>query len=190
MIELERVRAFISIDVEDEDILRGLMGVQSALMKTGADLKLVRRENIHLTLRFLGEIPVILIDDIFKIMKSAACSPFEMEVRGLGAFPSKVRPRVIWAGVGDGSEDVEGIFRKLEFGLKRLGFKPEAQRFTAHITIARVKGRRNVGRLLSVFQEYGDVVFGRMKVKCIRLKKSILTPRGPIYTTLREVELS
>ena len=187
---MERIRSFISIDVEDEGVLRGLTGVQSALVKTGADLKLVKPENIHLTLRFLGEIPVVLVDEIFKVMQSAVRPPFEMEVKGLGAFPSVTRPRVIWAGVSDGAEAVVEIHRKIEAGLKRLGFRPEDKRFTAHITIARVKSRRNVERLLRVFQEYRNAVFGRMLVDCIRLKKSVLTPRGPIYTTLREVQLA
>lgn len=187
---MERIRTFISIDVEDENILRELEGVQSLLIKSGADLKLVRRENIHLTLRFLGEIPISIVNNVGRIMDKLNFSSFVMEVKGLGAFPKITRPNVIWVGVGEGHDEVVNIFNFLERELRKLGFRPETKSFHPHMTIARVRRRRNLERIIDVFNNYRNYVFGRMDVKSIRLKRSVLTPRGPIYSTLKEVFLA
>lgn len=186
---MERIRAFIAIDVEDEEILRELEGVQSLLVESGAELKLVRRENLHLTIRFLGEIPHFMVDKVGGIIEKLKFPQFTMELKGLGAFPKMTRPNVIWVGVSEGYNEVVSIFNFLEGELRRLGFKPESKAFHPHVTIARVKRRRNLERIVDVFRSYHNHVFGRMTVNCIRLKRSILSPRGPIYSTLKEISL-
>ncbi len=190
VITLERIRSFIAIDIEDNSILDKLSMVQNALARSGAKLKLVERENIHITIRFLGNIPLILIDDIAKIIESAKRPKFKIEIRGVGAFPSLNRPRVVWAGVGCGAEIIEEIHRKIEIGLKKLGFKSESEKFVPHITLARIKSGRNVSEIVRVLHDYRDAFFGEMLVEHIRLKKSTLTSRGPIYSTLREISLT
>ncbi len=186
---MERLRTFISIDIEDASILDRLVAVQEELSRSGADLKIVERRNIHLTIRFLGQIPSIMVDEVAKVMERARVPKFNIAIRGLGAFPGISRPRVIWAGVIDSSGSLVKIHKEIELGLRRLGFKRESEEFVPHITLARLKSRRNIERVVQVIRRYEDELFGEMVVKCIRLKRSILTPRGPIYSTLREVQL-
>ena len=187
---VERVRAFIAIDVEDPIVLSRLVSVRDLFVSTGVPMKPVERSNMHITLRFLGEIPVSLVDEIYGLMRELVFSVFEARVVGVGAFPSSVRPRVIWAGVREGGERIEEIYRFLEKGLRRLGFRPEREEFVPHITLARLKGRRNIERVVRLLEEYRDYEFGVFRVESIRLKQSILTRSGPIYRTLREVRAS
>ena len=93
---------------------------------------------------------------------------------------------MVWVGVKEGAEKLEEIFKGIERGLRRLGFRPEPKGFTPHITIARVKGGP-LHRLTKIIDQLRDVELGVMEVRCIRLKQSTLTPRGPIYSTLKEV---
>jgi len=183
------VRCFISVDVEDANLLDGVMEVISQLASTRAHIKPVERENIHLTLRFLGEIDPSLIDRIYRVLQSIAFKPFTMKIERLGAFPSISNPRVIWLGVSTGANELKNIHSQLERGLEDLGFKREREEFIPHITIARVKSSRNKALLVKKIMELQNVEIGEMVVDTIRLKQSILTPRGPIYKTLREVKV-
>jgi len=186
---MEKVRAFIAVDVEGELASR-LGRLAESLKSTGAQVKVVEEENFHITLRFLGNVPIDMIDEIEKIMKKAVedVEPHKIKLKGVGAFPNEARPRVIWVGV-EGDELLATIAQRLERELRRLGFKPETKGFTAHITLARVKGPRGRERLTEWIEKMRDVELGELEVKSIRLKKSTLTPRGPIYETMREVEL-
>ncbi|UXD21826.1 hypothetical protein IPA_08570 [Ignicoccus pacificus DSM 13166] len=186
---MEKVRAFIAVDIEGE--LAGKLGrLAESLKQTGADVKIVEVENFHITLRFLGNIPVDMIDEIEKVMQKAAQSGRRHKIRlkGVGAFPSPYRPRVIWVGV-EGDEVLAEMARILERELRKMGFRPETKGFTAHVTLARVKGPRGRERLTEWIESMKDIDLGEFEVTNIRLKKSTLTPRGPIYETLREVKL-
>ena len=183
----ERLRSFIAFDIEDKAIIERLSNAQMELVKTGADLKLVEPKNIHITIRFLGNISPGIVEKIFKAMENVNFKPFTVEIRGLGAFPSLRFPRVVWAGIKRGEEELKGIFEQLEPQLRKLGFQPDPKGFSPHITIARVKTGRNKAELAKTLKELAEKEFGVMIAKCLRLKKSTLTPRGPIYTTLKEV---
>jgi len=181
------IRSFFSFDIEDQTIIKRLTEVQGMLANTGADLKLVKPPNIHLTVRFLGDISPAMVDAIYEEMKQVSFAPFEVELRGLGAFPKLSYPRVVWAGIKKGAEELTDVFEQLEPRLRGLGFKPDNKGFSPHLTIARVRTGRNKAQLIKLIQELEDNEFGAVKAKCLRLKKSVLTPKGPIYTTLREV---
>jgi 2'-5' RNA ligase len=183
----EKIRSFIAFDIEDERIIRRFSEAQQTLVNTGADLKLVKPENIHVTMRFLGNITVPMVDAVYEAMQRVSFSPFEIEIRGLGAFPKLQYPRVIWAGIRKGEEQLEKIFNQLEPELRKLGFRPDPKGFSPHLTIARVKSGRNKAELIRCMKEFVDYEFGVVKAKYLRLKRSILTPKGPIYSTLREV---
>jgi len=157
------------------------------LVETGADLKLVKPKNIHMTMRFLGNITPPLIDLIYEAMQKVSFSPFDVEIRGLGAFPSLRYARVVWAGIRRGVEQLSDIFSQLEPELRKLGFKPDPKGFSPHLTLARVKSARNKAELIRCIKESADYEFGIVKAECLRLKRSVLTPKGPIYSTLKEV---
>ena len=181
------IRSFFAVDIEDEMIVRRLAEAQGMLANTGADLKLVKPQNIHLTVRFLGNISPPMVDAIYEEMKQVSFAPFEIELRGLGAFPRLSHPRVVWAGIRKGADQLVKIFGQLEPRLRGLGFKPDTKGFSPHLTIARVRTGRNKAQLIKLVRELEDYEFGAVKAECLKLKKSVLTPQGPIYTTLREV---
>jgi 2'-5' RNA ligase len=180
------VRCFVALEVEDSAILDALGRFQSGLMGTGADLKAVERENIHLTLRFLGDVDEGLLEDVKGRVSGLEFDPFPVELQGIGVFPSLKRPRVVWVGLTKGVEELTGIFNTLEPALVGMGFKPEGRGFRPHITLARVRSGRNRAQLVEeVLRSQGEG-FGEFEARHVRLKKSVLTPRGPVYTTLAE----
>jgi len=183
----ERLRTFISIDVEEKELLDEIERIQGALLASNARIKPVERENIHLTIRFLGVIPMTIVNEVINIMKRIKFAPFTMTIEHLGAFPERsTRPRVIWLGVTEGAEEVSKIHEQIERELRTIGFPKDRERFVPHITIARVK--RSNPKLIRVINEMRNIKVGSMSVKYIRLKKSILTSRGPIYETLFETK--
>jgi len=182
------LRCFISVDIEDPGLLDALEEAQRRLEATGADLKSVERENIHVTVRFLGEVREGLVGELRRLVAGTAFESFRAELRGLGVFPSFSRPRVAWAGIADGVEELTGIFRRLEGEIVGMGFRPEGRGFSPHITLARVRSGRNRERLAEEVRDRADELFGAFTAEHIRLKRSDLTPRGPIYTTVAESE--
>ena len=175
-LSFERVRSFIAVDVADGVILKRITDCQTELTRTGADLKSVEPENIHATLRFLGEVQVPLLDQVKSELAQVAFQLFLVELRGVGAFPNPRRPNVVWIGITKGGEELQGIFSSLEPRLRGLGFAADRKGFSPHITIGRVKSGRNREALYSGIMGMSDVEFGSMTVESIRLKKSTLTP--------------
>ncbi len=184
---VERIRSFISVDIEDPVIVGRLASIRDAFVATGAPMKPVEDQNLHITIRFLGEIPVTMIDEVYRVLASIEFKRFRVKLVGVGAFPSIARPRVIWVGVREGFDELRRIYEGIEKGLRRLGFRPEREEFVPHVTLARLKGSRNIDRVVKLLREYQDYEFGEIDVGVVRLKQSILTRSGPIYRTLREV---
>jgi len=183
----ELIRSFIAFDINSQSVLQRFAEAQGLLIKTGADLKLVEPKNIHITLRFLGDTSPSMIDSICESMKKVSFSAFDCEVRGLGVFPHLRYPRVVWAGIRKGTNELRSVFDQLEPNLRQLGFRPDSKGFSAHLTLARVRTGRNKGELIRCIQDSADFDFGVVKANCLRLKRSVLTPKGPVYSTLREV---
>ena len=183
----EMIRSFIAFDINNESVLRRFSEVQGTLLNTGADLKLVKPQNIHITMRFLGNISPSMVNSIHEEMKTLSFTSFDVEIKGLGAFPKLRYARVVWAGIRKGADELANIFNQLEPRLRGLGFRPDSKGFSPHLTIARVKTGRNKAELVRCVQDLTDYEFGVVRADCLRLKKSVLTPRGPIYSTLREV---
>jgi len=145
---------------------------------------------MHLTLRFLGEIPQTTVELVKEAMQGLRFSPFEAEFSGLGAFPSPSRMNVIWVGMTHGQEQLNEIFRQLEPKLRQIGLSPDDKGFSPHLTIARVKSAVNRAALADYVTSMREQDFGKMPVRAVRLKRSTLTPKGPIYTTIHEVAAS
>lgn len=182
----ESIRSFIAFDMDNESILKRITDVQNILAKTGADLKLVEPKNIHITLRFLGNITPPTVEKIFEEMKKIQFIPFDVKIQGIGAFPNVSYPRVVWTGITEGADQLRNIFSQLEPRLQSLGFTPDPRGFSPHLTIARVKSGKNKAELAKFITENANYEFGIVRAECLRLKKSDLTPKGPIYSTLKE----
>jgi len=183
----ETIRSFLAFDINNPSVLQKFKEAQDRLAQTGADLKLVEPQNIHVTLRFLGDISASMVDAIQEGMKKVDFPAFDCEVHGMGAFPDLRYARVVWAGIVKGSEELENVANQLESQLRQLGFRADPKGFSPHLTLARVKTGRNKAELARSIQELADYDFGIVRADCLRLKKSVLTPKGPIYSTLREV---
>ena len=184
------VRVFIAVDIEDPLLLSRLERLRDSLEGTGVPMKPVEIENMHITIRFIGEIPESRIEDIISTaLEPIDVTPFTIKLAGLGGFPNPYRPRVVWVGVSQGAESLEAINHIVETGLRKAGFRPERQEFHAHVTLARIKGTRNLEKMVKMMISYRDVEIGEMLVDKVRLKKSTLTRKGPIYETLYEKRL-
>jgi 2'-5' RNA ligase len=184
------MRAFIAIELTEE-IKDKLKNIQNELKGSGADVKWVEPENIHLTLKFLGDIDEKKIEDIKRILEkiSEKHSRFSIELSGIGAFPKISDPRVIWIGVEKGKEELSKIFLELEEQLCRLGFKREERGFSAHITIGRLRSPLNRPRLIEEIKKIDSFSPLSLSVNRISLFKSTLTPKGPIYEIIYQVNL-
>lgn len=182
------VRAFIAIDI-DEAIRQKLVAAQEQLEATGAGLKLVEPPNIHVTMKFLGEIPEDKIPTVAEALArgAAGTGQFDIKVKGIGVFPDLRYIRVIWAGVAEGRNEVINLQQKIDRELGPLGFRPERD-FTPHLTIARVKTAKRKEQLAAFVREMADVEFGVTRAQAVELKQSTLTPKGPIYSTLARIE--
>lgn len=182
-----RIRAFVAVDMDEPNVISKLVEAQRALRDLGTDLKLVEPENIHATVRFLGEVPAPTIELVKEQMNEVNFSPFDMEFVGLGAFPNLRRINVVWVGMRRGGEEISRIFEQLEPRFRKIGFDPDRKGFNPHVTIARVKTGRMREELAKFVDERRDATFGTIHVEELRLKKSILTPKGPVYSTIHTV---
>ena len=186
----ERIRSFISVDLDDPDINTRISKAQHDLEQTGASLKLVSAEILHLTLRFLGEIPQSTVQKVIEAMDGLRFQPFEIQFSGLGVFPNPRRISVVWVGIVSGKEQLDSIFRELEPRLRQIGLPPDNKGFSPHMTIARVKSGVNKEALARCVESMRGMEFGRFEASSVRLKRSVLTPKGPQYTTIHEVKAS
>jgi 2'-5' RNA ligase len=185
-------RAFVAIDI-DESTRQKLVGAQKQLATSGADIKLVEPENVHVTMKFLGDMPDNKVGAVVEAMRTAVAGtpPFDMKVRGIGTFPNMRYIRVIWAGVADGRDVVISLQRNIDRELQRLGFPPE-RGFVPHLTLARVRTPRRKEQLAATIEGMAkeNTEFGDMRAQAVELKQSQLTSKGPIYSTIARIELS
>jgi 2'-5' RNA ligase len=184
---LDQIRSFISIDLDDEKVLSQVESVMSSLLSLGGILKPVERENIHLTLKFLGNVGTTKLEEIKSALAQVTFPPFSLEIKGVGAFPNLKRMSVIWVGVEEGWSQVELIYEQTEKLLHQLGFSRETRTFSPHITVARVKSGRKRDEIAAFLNNLTDESFGTFSVERVRLKQSVLSPSGPKYSTLFEV---
>jgi 2'-5' RNA ligase len=190
----EQIRSFIAIELSEE-AKEGLARLRRELERDEHKfVKWVDTGGVHLTLKFLGNIPAKRVTEITEAMKEAAQGifPFHLEISGLGAFPSLRQPRVLWVGVGGEMDKLSRLQQNIDSALAALGFAREERPFVPHLTLARIREeasppeRRNFGELVgsTTFEDKYHV-----EVAAIRLMRSQLTSAGAIYTCLSVVRL-
>jgi 2'-5' RNA ligase len=159
---------------------------------SGAKVSWVKPHNLHLTLKFLDEVPLNSVPEICAAVQRAAaeCEPFQLEICTAGAFPSPGRPQTLWLGTGDGSEPLGKLHAALERELKPLGFPKEQRRFAAHLTIGRVRrSEAGAAELGALIKQHAAFSAGRFLVAELVIFSSELTPQGPIYDALSRAAL-
>ncbi len=184
------LRSFLAIELPAA-ILHRIGEVQEYLKSSKADVRWVNPENIHLTLKFFGNIEESQIDSIIKMIEKPAHAtpPIVINARGIGAFPGLKNPRVIWVGLTDERKDLISFQKRLDEALRHTGFQPEDRPFHPHLTLGRTRSNRGKDELVRGMDRYREETFGSFQVDRVVLFKSDLTPRGSIYTKLREVSL-
>lgn len=152
------------------------------------DLKFVNPEIVHITLKFLGGINESKVCSVAAALDSIMCEPFEAKIEGIGVFPKPSNPKVLWLGA---TGNFETLHDDVETLLKPFKFKEDERAFTAHATLARVKflNKGQKSAFINVLNELKNIELGSMQVNKVLLKKSTLTPDGPIYETLHTVYL-
>jgi 2'-5' RNA ligase len=186
---LGKIRTFIAVDIDEEKLKKEIVDFQRRLLDEGADLKLVTPENIHLTLCFLGEVDEEEVaQKVVESMKQLNFQQFEIQFKGVGAFPSLTHMNVIWIAIRKGAEELEAIAEALKPRLSVIGIHKDSKGFSAHLTVARVRTGRNKHQITRLLSELSEKDFGSMRTESVRLKKSVLTPKGPVYSTIFEVK--
>lgn len=182
------MRSFISIDLKSKDVLDKITNFQSDLKGSACPMKTVQRDNLHLTLKFLGDIGDVSYKRIVELLGPLISEfpSFEAEFKGTGFFPTISELRVVWIGMD--APEIVYIQRDIDETLSSIGFR-EDRKFVPHLTVSRVKSSLNKKSLLNVLDRYKDYEFGTQRIEKISLKKSTLTPQGPIYETLKEFDL-
>lgn len=185
------IRLFIAVQI-NEEIRKKLAEFQNALKKSDADVGWVAPENLHVTLKFIGSIDDGQVGAIGNILKETVSpiKPFDLDYTGVGVFPTEKNPRIIFADIIDAAGVLASIHEKLDNRLIALGVEHEERKFVAHLTLGRVRSRRNVTRLIEKMLTFRTVHFGVAHVSQIVLMKSVLSPDGPTYTQLRGVDLN
>lgn len=183
------MRSFIAIELP-ESVRAALAELQQELKKCGADIRWVRSENIHLTLKFLGDIEEKDVAGILEKIKGT-CSSYQsipVEIAGVGVFPNIRAPRVLWAGV-ESEEMLARLHLEMDKGLASLGFKQENRTFAPHLTLGRFKSFKNKAALADKLDLHKGDKFGSIEVISISLMKSVLSAAGPKYSRLAEIYL-
>jgi len=191
---MEQIRSFIAIELPDG--LKLELSSLQAMLRQPDDrwVKWVNPQGIHLTLKFLGNIPADKISPVSVAMEAAVngIPPFNLEVSNLGAFPNLRQVQIIWVGVSGETELLRKLQQRLDSQLKPLGFNPEKRGFTAHLTLGRLRNqapadeRLKLGQLITTAEFVSTHV---IEVKAINLMKSQLTREGAIYSRAASVSL-
>ncbi len=171
------MRSFIAIEVP---FTKEMESLQNSIE---GRVKLVERENVHITLKFLGEIDERTFEMVRQIVEDCKVGSFKIVLRGVGFFPNERYVRVVWIGV-DNYEPIERMARCIDEKLRKMGFQREKS-YVPHITVARAKGRITIRNL----ENFKNMKFAEMEVKEIKIKKSTLTPNGPVYEDLATIQL-
>jgi len=187
------MRAFIAIELP-QNIKNTIGRLQTKLKASSAGLKWVDPSNIHLTLKFLGDIDEKSKDGICTLLKEiCGRTPlFTIKLQGLSAFPSIQSPRIIWIGLSQGHDQLKAIVDQIENSLRKYGICNETKPFSWHITIARVHSQKNVQYLtrdMAKMERESMQEFREFQAGNITLFKSTLLPQGPIYEIIQQTNL-
>jgi len=181
-------RGFIAVEVPINEMMQI---VHHEICSLPANIKMVELKNIHITLKFLGDTNEEHIETIKEIMKNSVkeLKPFTIQLKGTGVFPNQNYIKVIWIGI-EKAESLSIIFNSLNKQLAGLGYTIDKRGFKPHLTIGRLKNANDKDQLINVINKYKDNMFSEINVDSIYLKKSTLTPHGPIYETINKVNIS
>ncbi|TXT56869.1 MAG: RNA 2',3'-cyclic phosphodiesterase [Candidatus Thorarchaeota archaeon] len=179
----DKIRAFLSINITDDILLQKISKVQNSLDRSSAKMKLVEPENIHFTLRFLGDTSLAKLEALEKEVEKVSFDSFDIMIETVGTFPKISKPRVVWVGVIHNATKFIELKRMIDSGFARQGYRKD-RRFTPHATIARIRSIKDRKRLKENLMFLADTKIGKMEIKRVSMMSSTLTPKGAIYKEL------
>jgi 2'-5' RNA ligase len=184
------IRAFIAVEI-DRPNKEKLLNIISSLKKSNADVKWINENQMHLTLKFLGNVEENKILQISNALKPIAdnFSPFSITFSKIGAFPNIHQPRVVWVGIQKGADELKNLSTKIEGDLEILGFPKEKRSYTAHLTLGRTRSLKNITNLTDLIKNAGFSSQNEIKINELILFKSTLTSAGAIYTPISKFNL-
>ena len=182
------IRAFIAVELP-EALRQEVAAVQSDLEKSDADVKWVEPANLHLTLKFPGDIEEMKAVALQEALGSAVrgVAAFSIELEGLGAFPRLEHPRVLWVGIRSGHEQLIELASRVEKICAELGFPKEERSFSPHLTIGRVRSGNGLSSLIKKMESISFRASAPAPIDHLTLFQSTLSPTGPIYTPLAQI---
>ncbi len=186
-----KIRAFIAFHLP-EDVRTYIRDLQNQLRSRGLDLRWVAPENIHLTLKFLGDINPSDTEQIAQAMSQAVqgTSALHLGAKGLGVFPTVRKARVLWIGLTGDTHDLIGLQNRLDDRLAELGYEKESRAFKAHLTIARAKESPDPKQVLEAMEKFANFASPDFAAEELILWQSQLKPSGAVYTKLKSVSLT
>lgn len=183
------MRLFVAIELSDA-VRTALQRVQDSLRRRCEGVRWVRMDQVHLTVKFLGEVRDDSVAQVSEAISrgAAAAAQFDMEVAACGCFPPRDTVRVIWAGVREQSGALLRCVETTEAELEAIGFERERRRFSAHLTLGRVRDDRS-GSSLREAVDKAELRAVDQAVKSVVLMSSVLSPQGPTYSVVSRAVL-
>ena len=189
---MKNIRSFIAIPLAPE-VSRAAIRLIRRLSEPGDGIKWVPTDNLHLTLKFLGDVDNTEVPRVCEVLHEVCgqYEPFNLQFSGTGGFPDIERPRVLFAGIQDGSESLTALVTQLERDLAELGFKPEPRDYTPHLTLGRTKSgsRRASSEVVDRVKRDEQTPLGSMPVDTVQMFASFLEKGGPVYQVMDTVKL-
>nr|MBU1328204.1 RNA 2',3'-cyclic phosphodiesterase [Candidatus Omnitrophota bacterium] len=179
------LRGFIAVEI-DNQTRQKISELISILKKSNADIKWITDSQMHLTLKFLGNIDkgkVLGISDLISDISDNFDS-FKIVFSRIGAFPSLNHPAVIWLGIDKGSEFLKTLNEKIETALEKIGFERASREFKPHLTLGRVKSNKNMPRLTKLLEETAFCLKDDIQINKLTLFQSDLDPKGAIHSII------
>ncbi len=186
------MRTFLAFDLSPEVIGEAQRIIRRLSDVDASRVRWVGQDEMHLTMKFFGDIAPELSHEIYRCVQAVLdrWPPIQIQVEGVGAFPSSDRPRTIWAGVTQGAKELVDLASQIDAAVEPLGFRPERRRFRPHLTLGRVKGSDPVEPLTAAIQAIGgDHILGITLVDQLRLLTSRLGKGRPAYECLATLEM-
>lgn len=188
---VKKARLFWAVNLPGE-LKERLVEVRRELLVPGLDAKWVEKENLHLTVVFLGDTDTNCINQMVAAVENSlrGMTPFTLEFAGPGFFPGSKNPKVLWLGVGGGLNNFRELHRRMQSALTPLGFPSESRPFSPHLTLARIRSPRECEALVRRVNCLPKIEISGVKVGSVDLMRSELLPKGPVYRTLAQVTLN
>lgn len=179
------MRTFVAVEISESEIIKNISDFQKNYLKINA--RPIESQNLHFTIQFIGEISEKDVDLIKKTLCQIKFLPFDIVLKGIGAFPKPSFPRIIWIGTDEkGGNKLRELAQRIQKELGEIGFRADKP-FEPHITIFRIKNK--IGNITKELEKFRDKEFGLQKINEIKFKKSELTPQGPNYSDLQVIKL-